>query len=242
MFINQNIFSQYLAIWNQYEQEHRNREILLNRLQEKFPFDDKALRKHSWTMVEATLNYYGLNSKMIFSILDFYVINFLLQAIDSENIQELLSNHLGHVIYPARDCVVVSQLASFLQEKGVPIPFHIKQYISKSARSSIHVPQGRFVDLNVSKIKVGQLKRIFKTFDLKRFSRVELGILQARIIAAALWKENRGYRQSEIIGNENFIGHMKSFYQIANIPRSEMKKIRPEWISNLDPNRLRTYS
>lgn len=125
MLINQNIFSEYLTIWNQYEYGHKNREILLTELKARFPLDDKPFRLYTWTIPETTFIYYGLNSKELLSVLDSYAINPLLHAIDSENIQELFLNHLGHGICPGRDCVVVSKFVSFLQEKNVPIPLHL---------------------------------------------------------------------------------------------------------------------
>ena len=124
---DQNRFSEYLAIWNLYEHGHRNQSLLLIELRAKFPFDNKPLRKSTWTLPETILVYYGLNPNEVFSVLDRFALGSLLQAIDSEYINDLLNNHLGHKISPAHDCILVNAFVSFLQEKKVPIPIHLRQ-------------------------------------------------------------------------------------------------------------------
>lgn len=133
-YINQDRFSEYLTIWNLYEHGHRNQSFLLEKLRAKFPFDNKPLRKDTWSIPETILVYYGLNSNEIFSILDHFTLGPLLQAIDSECIGDLLENHIGHKISPARDHVLVSLFVSFLKEKKVPVPIHLRQATDESIK------------------------------------------------------------------------------------------------------------
>jgi uncharacterized protein YdiU (UPF0061 family) len=125
MLTNQHAFSEYLTLWNQFQYGHRERDVFLKELQERYPCDAKAFRKHYWSIPEATLVYYGLNPSEIFSTLDQYAFSQLLHSIDREEIRDLLENHLGYPVCPAHDAVLTNKFVSFLQEKKVPIPEHL---------------------------------------------------------------------------------------------------------------------
>jgi hypothetical protein len=124
MMMKQEMFSKYLTVWNSYDKDHRNRLTFLNELQSIFPFNEKTFRKHWWTIQETVVNYYGLDSEKVFSTLDSYCINTFLCVIDSESIQELLKNHLGHPVCRGIDYVLVNQFVPFLEKKKVPVPIH----------------------------------------------------------------------------------------------------------------------
>ena len=63
----------------------------------------------------------------------------------------------------------------------------------------------------------------------------ELGILQARILAAALWKHDEKLSQTDIIDSGEFIEAMQHFYSFTGLSNAEEKEMRQEWISDLDP-------
>lgn len=198
-YISQNIVSEYLTRYSHYESGHQNREILLEDIRKIFPFDNKPLRKHTWSIQEAVFIYYELNPNIIFSTLDFYSLGPLLQAIDSEYIRDLLIDHLGHKVCPAKDCVMVSEFVPFLEEKNVPIPPHLHM-LSDNKIANIE-PE---LDQQVTTMDDNILKKSIKSFDLKKFSVKELAILQARIIAAARWKIDNSLSQTEIVDDSNF--------------------------------------
>lgn len=125
MLTNQSALSEYLNIQQQFQHVHQDRNIFLKELQEKFPCDQRPLRKYSWSILEATLIYYGLDPWEISSTLDRFALIELLHIIDFQRIQELFSNHIGHSVCPAQDSVLASKFVSFLQEKQVPIPQHL---------------------------------------------------------------------------------------------------------------------
>lgn len=162
MLNNQNFSSDYFQIWNNFRY-HKNREILIKELQGIFPFDNRVFRKHSWDIAETTLIYYELDSKTIFSVLDIYAIQSLLQVIDSESIQELLLNHQGHKVSPAQNYVLVSNFISFLQEKSVPIPKHLGTNIVKG-QSQENKSDSDDCNLEIRKTK----KRVYDPLILRK--------------------------------------------------------------------------
>lgn len=95
MFTNQHAFSEYLTLWNQFQYGHRERDVFLKELQERYPCDAKAFRKHYWSIPETTLVYYGLNPSDIFSILDQYAFPQLLHSMVEDALKNKIAQTVG---------------------------------------------------------------------------------------------------------------------------------------------------
>ncbi len=215
-YINQNRFSEYLALWNLYECGHRNQLFLLEELRAKFPFDNKPLRKNTWSISEAILVYYGLNSNEIFSILDSFALGPLLHAIDSEYIGNLLENHIGHKISPARDCILVSAFVSFLKEKKVQVPFHLRPATDKSNKG----------------IEIEDIDEMDTTSTKKRIRKESYRKEIMRQTAALYWynekKEGREYTSPTDLARKE---DMKKLVALVN-KIGEIKQIQGDEYSN----------
>ncbi len=207
---------------------HRDKYLLVQEFKAEFPFDDKDLRKKTWTVLEATLIYYGLNAKKILSAYNSVTgyLNLeanLTNAIDNENLYDLLLDYLGEEICPVNNCVAVDKFTPFLISKNIPIPLHFPTPLAEVNEDN----------LGFQKIEDGEIKKLIKAYDLKRFSPQQLGMMQARIVAAALWKNDKTLSQTDILDDNDFKNHMKNFFDLCGIDNE--KEMRAEWIFDLDP-------
>ena len=131
--MNQEAQSNYLEILSRFRFEHQDRVLFLNELQERFPCSEKPFRLDTWDIHKTVMIYYGLDySELTNAFSDQFHFFEMLRLIDFEEIKELLINHLGHQVCPARDCVRVNKFVSFLQEKRVPVPKHFLTNVVES--------------------------------------------------------------------------------------------------------------
>ena len=155
---------------------------------------------------------------------------------DDDDLHENLFNYLNphhspfdfdHII-----TISVSDFLEFLKNKCFKIPDHFPKELFDSNRQQ---DEQTTQTTKQGEIDGKNLKKLVKSFDLKKMTVNELGILQARILAAALWKNDVNLSQTDIIDGDEFIEAMQHFYSFTGLSNAEEKEMRQEWICDLDP-------
>lgn len=100
MLTNQHAFSEYLTLWNQFQYGHRDRDVFLKELQERYPCDAKAFRKHYWWVWKRLRKEY-------FTIEDMSEVSDLLSLRNIYSVKVVLKKYGGAVFIPIE--VVLSQ-------------------------------------------------------------------------------------------------------------------------------------
>jgi hypothetical protein len=211
---------------------------LLKELGDNFPCSKKWFKRETWEMDNAILIYNNIEIEELGhqgTISQSEIIEAIKFSDDDDlhgNLFNYLNPHHSPFDFDHITTISVSDFLEFLKNKCFKIPAHFPKELFDSNR---HQDEQTTQTTKQGEIDGKNLKRLVKSFDLKKMTVNELGILQARILAAALWKNDETLSQIDIIDSDEFIEVMQHFYGFTGLSNAEEKEMKQEWISDLDP-------
>ncbi len=228
--------------WNGFCRRFRSKtadfKTLLKELGDNFPCSKKWFKRETWEMDNAILIYNNIEIEELGhqgTISQREIIEAIKFSDDDDldgNLFNYLNPHYSPFDFDHITTISVSDFLEFLKNKCFKMPDHFPKELFDSNRQQ---DEQTTQSTKQGEIDGKNLKKLVKSFDLKKMTVNELGILQARILAAALWKNNENLSQTDIIDSDEFIEAMQHFYSFTGLSNAEEKEMRQEWICDLDP-------
>lgn len=230
--------------WNGFCRRFRSKtadfKTLLKELGDNFPSSKKWFKRETWEVDNAILIYHNIDIEELGyeGTLSTQKVIEAIQNSDDDDLHGNLLNYLNpnhsslDLEWNRITTIHVLDFFKFLKNKGFKIPEHFPKELFDSNRQQ---DEQTTQSTKQGEIDGKNLKKLVKSFDLKKMTVNELGILQARILAAALWKNDETLSQTDIIDGDEFIEAMQHFYSFAGSSNAEEKEMRQEWICDLDP-------
>jgi len=228
--------------WNGFCRRFRSKtadfKTLLKELEDNFPCSKKWFKRETWEMDNAILIYNNIEIEELGhqgTISQREIIEAIKFSDDDDlhgNLFNYLNPHHSPFDFDHITTISVSDFLEFLKNKCFKMPDHFPKELFDSNRQQ---DEQTTQSTKQGEIDGKNLKKLVKSFDLKKMTVNELGILQARILAAALWKNNENLSQTDIIDSDEFIEAMQHFYSFTGLSNAEEKEMRQEWICDLDP-------
>ena len=228
--------------WNGFCRRFRSKtadfKTLLKELGDNFPCSKKWFKRETWEMDNAILIYNNIEIEEMGhqgTISQGEIIE-AIKFSDDDDLHGNLFNYLNPNHSPFDfdyiTTISVTDFLEFLKNKYFKIPDHFPKELFDSNRQE---DEQATQSIKQGEIDGKNLKKLVKSFDLKKMTVNELGILQARILAATLWKNDETLSQTDIIDSDEFIEAMQHFYSFTGSSNAEEKEMRQEWICDLDP-------
>ena len=227
--------------WNGFCRRFRSKtadfKTLLKELGDNFPCSKKWFKRETWEMDNAILIYNNIDIEKL-GHQETISQREIIEAIkfsDDDDLHGNLFNYLNPNHSPFDfdyiTTISVTDFLEFLKNKCFKIPDHFPKESFYNDRHFNEQPPA----LPKDEMDGKNLKKLVKSFDLKKMTVNELGILQARILAATLWKNDETLSQTDIIDSDEFIEAMQHLYSFTGLSNAEEKEMRQEWICDLDP-------
>ena len=223
--------------------------FLLGFLQECHPCPDSVFRNDFILVREAFLVYHNIDPvsfEPLFVLPHIY--DQIIQILDEFKgirLFRALKNRFG-----SSDVrISLDDFIAFLRVKGFPIPEHFKAFPDMEPLASPQAPvnqtlllspeaesQSEITEENGS-TKAGNCtgKEFVKSFDYTTFNKNELLMMGGKLLAAAMWKEDRSQSVTHLQNNVEAHDILVKLAAFLCVENPEEKEIKHEWVSPFRP-------